>query len=106
MPDADRSFGAVSPEGMAVIALSEKIFGNLVSRSINSNGQVSSNRLRPLLQIATVSSEERQHQALHAKSDAGGVRRFALGRAQIAHWAKMLAMIVEAHAGGRLAFGS
>ena len=57
---------------------------------------------RPVRQLRAVGGEQRDRQPIHAEGDAAGVRHLAGLVVQAPGRAEMVAVIVEAHAGGRL----
>src|SRR4051794_22765572 len=61
---------------------------------------------RPVLELETVRREQRQGQAVDAEGDAARMRNIAILDPQIPGLAEMIAVIVEAHAGGRLLLGA
>src|SRR5580704_17605673 len=57
-------------------------------------------RRRPLLEIEAVIGEQRHGQAIDAERDAAGMRELAIVVPDAPHLADVLAVVVEAHAGG------
>ena len=55
----------------------------------------------PSFEVHTMQGEKRERQAINAKRDAGRVRNFARFSSQLPDNSKMIAVIVEAHAGCR-----
>src|SRR5580704_16588267 len=68
----------------------------------SSNRQRLTNPRRPLRQLDAVGCEQRQRQTVDSEGDAGGMRDQAGFVAQVPRRAEMVAVIVEAHARGRL----
>src|SRR5271170_4741926 len=56
---------------------------------------------RPLGELHPVIGEQRHRQPVHAERHAAGVRRLVAAVLHAPHVAEMLAMVIEAHAGGR-----
>ena len=71
-------------------------------RIITHSFKLSRTSRRPRLDIETVGPEQGDRQPVHAEGDAGGMRRRAGLIVDAPGRAEMVAMIVEAHAGGRL----
>src|SRR5436305_3229882 len=70
--------------------------------SARSQRERGAHRARPARGLQTVDAEQRDGQPVHAKGDAAGVRGGTGFVLQAPDHAELVAMVVEAHAGGRL----
>src|SRR5260370_41786596 len=68
--------------------------------------QAVADRRTPCVRVRPMGREERQGEAIHAEGHAASVCRIARGGPEVPGRAKMIAMIIKAHAGGDLILGA